>query len=61
MTDFEIITKLGGVYATAKMVGISSPSVTYWKQKGIPPLRLMQLKVLRPDIFEESKKPESVN
>lgn len=53
MTDHEIIEKLGGVAKVAKLVNISSPAASYWKRKGIPPLRLIQLKTLRPEIFDE--------
>jgi len=51
MTDQELIEKLGGVGEVAKLVGISSPAASYWKRKGIPPLRLMQLKMLKPEFF----------
>lgn len=52
MTDLEIIEKLGGCCAIAKMLNIKSPSISYWKRKGIPELRRIQLQALRPDVFE---------
>jgi hypothetical protein len=53
MTDQELIAKLGGVGEVAKLVGISSPAASYWKRKGIPKLRLMQLKMLKPEFFDD--------
>lgn len=58
MTDQQIIEELGGVYKLAKTVGISQPAASYWKRKGIPPLRKIQLKVLFPEkahLFDETR------
>ena len=53
MTDLEIIIKLGGSAAVARLCGIKSPAVSVWKKKGIPKLRRIQLQALRPDVFND--------
>lgn len=48
-----VIEKLGGTIATARLLGIRPPSVTEWRKKNVvPALRVFQLRVLRPDLFE---------
>jgi len=51
MTHNEIIDELGGNTAVAKLVGIKPPGVAYWRRKGIPPLRIIQLKTLKPEVM----------
>lgn len=46
------IDALGGTAAVARMFGIKQPSVTKWRYSGIPPARLMYLRVVRPDVFQ---------
>ena len=53
MTDREIIKALGGVASVAKLCGISQPAVTWWNKNGIPKLRMIQLKHLKPEFFNE--------
>lgn len=53
MTDNEIIDAFGGSAALARLVGVKSPSVSYWRRKGIPELRKLQLKTLRPELFDD--------
>lgn len=43
MTATEIIQLLGGVTATARLLGIKPPSVHKWLQEGIPDSRLIEL------------------
>jgi hypothetical protein len=54
----KIIDSLGGTSAVAKMFSIKIPSVCDWRHNGIPPARLMYLKVVRPDLFIEDEKPK---
>jgi hypothetical protein len=54
MTDLELIEKLGGGAAVARLINVKPPSIVYWKKKGIPKLRMIQLKSLRPDVFNEA-------
>ena len=55
MTDKEIIEKLGGVAAVARLVNVKSPAISYWLKKGIPQLRRIQLQVLAPEVFNENQ------
>ncbi len=48
----EAIDRLGGNVAVAAMFGISSQAISKWRKEGIPPARLMYLKVVRPDAFQ---------
>ena len=51
MISSQVIDRLGGTSATAKLCEISIPAVCRWRHSGIPPARLMFLKVVRPDVF----------
>lgn len=55
MTDIELIHALGGTAAVARLVSVKPPAVSYWKRVGIPPLRRLQLQVLRPNLFRANK------
>lgn len=46
-----VIAELGGPAKTARLFKISTPSVTNWKIKGIPPARLMYLDVAQPAVL----------
>jgi hypothetical protein len=52
----HVIQSLGGVSAVARMCGIKQPSVSGWKQHGIPQAREQYLRLLRPDAFRLDKK-----
>lgn len=54
----EVIDKLDGTGAVAKLCEVSPGAVSQWRKDGIPPARLMYLKLARPDVFEVSAKPE---
>jgi hypothetical protein len=54
MTDTEIIAAFGGAASLARELNIKPPAISYWKRKGIPALRLIQLKTLRPEVFSEA-------
>lgn len=47
----DIINRLGSNSEVAKMVGVSIAAISYWRKSGIPPLRLIQLKSLKPEAF----------
>jgi DNA-binding transcriptional regulator YdaS (Cro superfamily) len=52
MTKEEACKKAGSASKLAKLLGISRPAITQWKE--IPKGRLFQLKVLKPEWFEQS-------
>ena len=60
MDATQIIDALGGTFEVAKLCQVKPPSVSEWRKEGIPPARLMYLKVIRPDVFEEEKKKVKV-
>jgi hypothetical protein len=66
MTSDDIIKRLGGTAAVAKLCDCSPQAVSQWfgadsdgKQREIPKARLMYLKAVRPEVFVErrGKKP----
>lgn len=54
MDASKIIDDLGGTSEVAKLCRVKMPSVSWWRKQGIPEARLMYLKVIRPDIFEQA-------
>jgi predicted transcriptional regulator len=50
MTKSELIRLAGSGRELAKILGVSYPAVSQWKEK-IPELRLRQLKDLKPEWF----------
>ena len=55
MTDIELIHAICGKASVARLVSVKPPAVSYWKRVGIPPLRRLQLQVLRPNLFRANK------
>jgi len=51
MTKDQLVQLAGSQAKLARILGISRTAVNYWKQK-IPPLRMYQLKELRPEWFK---------
>lgn len=49
----KIIDALGGTSEVARICDVKPPSVSEWRDKGIPAARLMYLRLLRPDVFEQ--------
>jgi predicted transcriptional regulator len=43
------------LYKVALLLNISPPAVYKWKKSGIPPLRLYQLKEMKPEWFERKE------
>ncbi|PJI53892.1 hypothetical protein CTI14_22170 [Methylobacterium radiotolerans] len=54
--DSHKIDLLGGTNAVARLCKVRSPSVSKWRQKGIPMARKMFLELIRPDIFGPSER-----
>ena len=52
----KVIDALGGTNAVAKLCNVKPPSVSGWREDGIPDARLMYLKVIRPHVFKEIEK-----
>lgn len=51
-TASEIIDRLGGTFAVAKLFNLTPPSVSEWKAKEkIPDARMMFLRVARPEVL----------
>jgi len=50
-TDNEIIDRLGGTTKVANLFGIAYPSVSQWRQNGIPKARMIYLKLRFPEVF----------
>ena len=48
----DVIDKLNGTGAVAKLCEVSPAAVSQWRHDGIPPARLMYVKLARPDVFE---------
>ncbi|MDP2346738.1 MAG: hypothetical protein Q8N34_03320 [Gammaproteobacteria bacterium] len=57
-SDAEIIDSLGGPSALASLFKIKSPSVSEWKQTGIPDARRQTLALLYPDICPAGWAPQ---
>lgn len=55
-SDSEIIDRLGGTTAVAKMFEIEPPSVSEWRSNGIPKARMMYLRLAHPEVFVEVRK-----
>ena len=53
MTKSELIKLAGSQSELARILGISEPAVSQWKEQ-IPELRLRQLKDLKPEWFTQS-------
>ena len=51
-----MIDELGGTNVVAALCEVSPQAVSQWRNDGIPPARLMYLKVVRPDIFRPYKR-----
>ena len=52
----KVIDALGGTNAVAKLCNVKPPSVSGWREDGIPDARLMYLKVIKPHVFKEIEK-----
>lgn len=43
--------------ATAALTEVAGASVSNWRYTGIPRARMMYLRVVRPDVFEQESNP----
>ena len=57
MEASKIIDDLGGTAKVATLCQVSMAAVSQWREDGIPKARLMYLKVVRPDVFEDPPAP----
>jgi DNA-binding transcriptional regulator YdaS (Cro superfamily) len=48
----DIIDRLGGTLAVARLFAIKPPSVSGWRKKGIPQARMQYIKLAHPELFE---------
>lgn len=55
--DSRKIDLLGGTNAVARLCKVRSPSVSKWRQSGIPDARRMFLELIRPDVFASDAPP----
>lgn len=56
MDTNTLIDKLGGTAEVARLCEVSAQAVSQWRRDGIPQARLMYLRLLRPDLFQEGQK-----
>jgi len=52
----KFIDQLGGNAAVSVIFSISSQAVSKWRKEGIPPARMMYLKLAYPHVFESEMK-----
>lgn len=55
MDSNQIIDALGGTNEVARLCEVTAQAVSQWRTDGIPPARLMFLKLLRPDVFPKEE------
>jgi hypothetical protein len=53
----RIIDELGGTTVVAQLCEIKPPSVSEWRNNGIPKPWVRYFACLRPDLFDEPKNP----
>ncbi|HET9701157.1 MAG TPA: Cro/CI family transcriptional regulator [Burkholderiales bacterium] len=53
MVADTIIDRLGGTGEVAKLCEVSPAAVSQWRHDGIPKARMMYLRAVRPDVFED--------
>lgn len=54
MDPNKIIDQLGGSLKVAALCDVTVGAVSQWRRAGIPRARLMYLKAVRPDVFQEN-------
>lgn len=50
----RIIDAMKGTSVVADIFNITTGAVSQWRDEGIPDARLFSIKLLRPDLFEET-------
>ena len=53
-TPSEIIDAFGGTGPVSELFEITTGAVSQWRTDGIPKARLMTLKLLKPEVFQNS-------
>jgi hypothetical protein len=53
MNYSKLIDDLGGTSKVAEMFEVTTGAVSQWREDGIPRARLLHLKHIRPDLFQE--------
>lgn len=48
-----VIDKFGGNDKLAKILNVTLAAVSYWRKSGLPQRRILELKLLRPDLAGE--------
>ena len=51
--EADIVEKMGGTTAVAKMYGMTTQNVSRWKRHGFPKSWLRVIKLERPDLFKD--------
>lgn len=51
----KLIDKIGGTVAAARVFEVSPQAVSKWRRDGIPRARLMYIKAIRPDLFDDNQ------
>jgi hypothetical protein len=51
----RIIDAMGGTSKVAEIFSITTGGVSQWRDDGIPESRMFSIKLLRPDLFDDSK------
>lgn len=59
MNDSDIIDKLGGTSKVAELCEVTTGAVSQWREDGIPRARVLFLKAIRPDVFDEPEPLEA--
>lgn len=54
----RIIKALGGATRISELFAISPQACSAWRRKGIPPARMMYLRLAYPELFTPHNKPE---
>lgn len=52
----RLIDRLGGTAEVARLCQVSSQAVSKWRNDGIPPARIMYLRLAKKDVFDEFEK-----
>lgn len=52
----KLIDRLGGTVEVARLCQVSSQAVSKWRNDGIPPARIMYLRLAKKDVFAEFEK-----
>jgi hypothetical protein len=56
----KLIDRLGGTMAVARIFGIAHPSVSEWRNSGIPRARRQVLALMYPELCPKSWRPNEV-